>query len=315
MPTSLFPLPAMAATTTAPASTRGSKLKAFLNARCGNADAAREALTTAGFDLDVVEPRDLEQRLKQAIEGGTKRILVAGGDGTIATAASLVANSEIELAILPGGTLNHFARDHNIPTDLGKAALVAADGVVVGADIGFVNDCVFLNTSSIGAYVTFVRDRERLEKRVGYKIASFLALIETWSRLRSFTVTMEVEGVKKSYQSSMVFIGVGERELKMPALGSRVKNGKPGLHVMIIRGRERARMFAIALAGIAKGTKEAEKLPEFDDFIVDSCRIDLTRSHALIGLDGELKEMRTPLDYRIERDALRLVVSPPEVDE
>jgi diacylglycerol kinase family enzyme len=163
--------------------------------------------------------------------------------------------------------------------------------------------------------VTFVRDRERWEKRVGYKIASFLALIGTWSRLRSFTVTMEVEGARKSYQSSMVFIGVGERELKMPTLGSRVKNGKPGLHVMIIRGRGRSRMFAVALAGIAKGTKEAEKLPEFDDFIVDSCRIDLTRSHALIGLDGELKEMRTPLDYKIERDALRLVVSPPEVDE
>jgi len=305
----------MPATQPAPAPTRGSKLKAFLNAKCGNAEAARNALTTAGFDLDVVEPAQLEQRLKQAIEHGTKRILVAGGDGTIATAASLVANTDIELAILPGGTLNHFARDHNIPTDLGKAALVAAEGVVASADIGYVNDCVFLNTSSIGAYVTFVRDRERWEKRVGYKIASILALIGTWSRLRSFTVTMEVEGARKSYQSSMVFIGVGERELKMPTLGSRVKNGKPGLHVMIIRGRGRARMFAVALAGIAKGTKEAEKLPEFDDFIVDSCRIDLTRSHALIGLDGELKEMRTPLDYKIERDALRLVVSPPEVDE
>jgi hypothetical protein len=71
----------------------------------------------------------------------------------------------------------------------------------------------------------------------------------------------------------------------------------------------------LALAGISKGTKEAEKLPEFDDFLVDACRIDLTRSHALIGLDGELKEVRAPLDYKFERDALRLVVSPPEVDE
>jgi diacylglycerol kinase family enzyme len=305
----------MAATTTAPASTRGSKLKAFLNAKCGNAEAAREALTTAGFDFDVVEPRDLEQRLKQAIERGTKRIVVAGGDGTIATAASLVAKTDIELAILPGGTLNHFAKDHNIPTDLRKAALIAAEGVVVGADIGYVNDYVFLNTSSIGAYVTFVRDRERWEKRVGYTLASLLALIQTWSRLRSFTVTLEVGGARNSYVSSMVFIGVGERELKMPTLGNRVKNGKHGLHVMVIRGRERARLFAVALAGIAKGTKEAERLPEFDDFVVESCRIDLTRSHALIGLDGELKEMPTPLDYRIERNALRLVVSPPEVDE
>jgi hypothetical protein len=124
-----------------------------------------------------------------------------------------------------------------------------------------------------------------------------------------------VEGEEKVYRSSMVFIGVAERELKLPILGNRIKNGRRGLHVMIVGGRKRARLFAVALAGIAKGTKEAEKLPEFDDFIVDSCRIDLTRSHALIGLDGELKEMRTPLNYRIERDALRLVTSPPEVDE
>jgi len=289
----------------------GSKLKAFLNSACGNADAAREALVKAGFQLEAVQPQEIESRLKQAIDQGTKRILVAGGDGTIATAAALVAKTDIELAIIPGGTLNHFAKDHNIPTDLGEAALIAADGVVVGADIGYVNGCVFLNTSSIGAYVTFVRVRERFEKYVGYKIASLFALLRTWAELRTFTVTLEVEGAKKMYRSSMVFIGIGERELKLPILGNRVKNGKRALHVMIVGGRRRARLFALALAGIAKGTKEAEKLPEFDDFLVESCRIDLTRTHSLIGLDGELKQMATPLDYRIERDALRLVAAPP----
>ena len=305
----------MAATQTAPAPPRGSDLPTFLNAKCGNAEAAREALTTAGFDLEEVQPAELETRLKQAIDRGEKRILVAGGDGTIATAASLIAKTDIELAILPAGTLNHFAKDHNIPTDLGKAALVAADGVVVGADIGYVNDRVFLNTSSIGAYVTFVRVRDRFEKHVGYRIASLFALLRTWAELRTFTVTLEVDGGKKMYRSSMVFIGAGERELKLPILGNRVKNGKSALHVMIVGGRKRARLFALALAGIAKGTKEAEKLPEFDDFLVESCRIELARSHALIGLDGELKEMKTPLDYRIERDALRVVVAPPQGDE
>ena len=265
----------------------------------------------AGFELEAVPPQEIESRLKQAIDQGTKRILVAGGDGTIATAAALVAKTDIELAIVPGGTLNHFAKDHNIPTDLGEAALIAADGVVVGADVGYVNDCVFLNTSSIGAYVTFVRVRERFEKHVGYRIASLFALLRTWAHLRTFTVTLEVEGAKKMYRSSMVFIGIGERELKLPILGNRVKNGKRALHVMIVGGRRRARLFALALAGIAKGTKEAEKLPEFDDFLVESCRIDLTRPHSLIGLDGELKQMVTPLDYRIERDSLRLVAAPP----
>ncbi len=293
----------------------GSRLKAFLNAACGNAEAARKALTEARIEVDEVQPPEIEQRLKSAIDQGTKRILVVGGDGTIATAAALVAKTGIELAILPGGTLNHFAKDHGIPTDLGKAAVVAGGGQVVGADVGYVNDCIFLNTSSLGAYVTFVRNRERLEKWFGYSIASVLAFVRMLAEIRTFTVTLEVEGMKKSYRASLVFIGVGERELKLPILGSRVKNGKRGLHVMIVQGRKRARLFALALAGITKGRQQADRLPEFDEFLVESGRIDLTRPSATIGLDGELKRFRTPLDYRIERDALRLVVAAPGEDE
>jgi hypothetical protein len=71
----------------------------------------------------------------------------------------------------------------------------------------------------------------------------------------------------------------------------------------------------IALNAIARGTKEASKVPEFDNFLVDHCRIDLNRWQATIGLDGELKRMKTPLEYRVERDALSLVVAPPEEDE
>ena len=298
-----------------PAPTTSSKGKAFLNSACGNAEAAREALAKAGFELEAVQPRDMESRLTEAIDHGTKRILVAGGDGTIATAAALVAKKDIELAILPGGTLNHFAKDHGIPTDLGKAALAARGHHVVRADIGYVNGCVFLNTSSLGAYVTFVRERERLEKRFGYAIASAIAFAKMMAEIRTFSVTLEVEGQKKTYRTSLVFIGVGERELKAPILGNRVKNGRRGLHVMIVQGGRPARLFALALAGITKGRQEADKLPEFAEFIVDSCRIDLTRPTATIGLDGELKRFTTPLDYHIERDALRLVVAAPGEDE
>ena len=288
-----------------------STLKAYLNTACGNAEAAREAIVAAGFELEAVQPGELEERLREAIGKGSGRILVAGGDGTIATAAALVANTKTELAILPGGTLNHFARDHGIPTDLGKAALIASDGATVGADIGYINGCVFLNTSSIGSYVTFVRQRERLEKRLGYRLASLIAFVRMMSEIRTFSVTLEVEGETKTYRASLVFIGVGERELKLPILGSRVKNGRRGLHVMIVQGRKPARLFALALAGITRGRQEVDKLPDFHEFLVDGLMIDLTRPSTTVGLDGELKRFSTPLAYHIERDALQLVVAPP----
>ena len=285
------------------------KAKAFLNSTCGNADKARDALTAAGVETEEAKPDELCRHMERAVTGGARRILVAGGDGTIASAAALVAGKKTELSILPGGTLNHFAKDHGIPTDLDDAAKVAATGTVEGADLGYVNDTVFLNTSSIGAYVTFVRVRERFEKNFGYTIASFLAFLTMFSSLRTFGVKLEVEGKEKLYRASLVFIGVGERELQLPTLGSRIRpHGKRGLHVMIVQGRRPARLFAVALAGIARGTKQAASLPQFESFIVDSCSIDLRRPAATVALDGELKSMSTPLEYRIQRDAIRLVV-------
>ena len=128
-------------------------------------------------------------------------------------------------------------------------------------------------------------------------------------------MTLDVEGKSRTFRTSLVFIGVGERELKMPTFGNRVKNGRRGLHVMIVHGRKRARLFSLAMAAITRGTEEASKLPEFENFMVDKCQIDLNRPQTTIGLDGELKRMQTPLQYRIERDALRLVVAPPEENE
>jgi diacylglycerol kinase family enzyme len=136
-----------------------------------------------------------------------------------------------------------------------------------------------------------------------------------FSEVRTFGIQLEVEGVKKNYRASLVFIGVGERELQLPTLGSRKKNGKRGLHVMIVQGRRPARLFAVALNGIARGTRQAAQLPQFESFIVESCRIDLAYPATSIAIDGELKVMETPLDYRIERDALRLVVSEPKKGE
>lgn len=287
-------------------------MKAYLNGGGGSADAAREALTGAGFEVQEVKPDALGEELGAAVQAGAKRIVVAGGDGTIAAAAGAVAKKATELAILPAGTLNHFAKDHGIPEDLAAAAEVAKGATIEKADVGYVGDSIFLNTSSIGAYVTFVRTRERFEKFLGYKIASFVALLRMFTSLRTFSVELEVKGEKKSYRTPMVFIGAGERELQLPTLGSRKQGGQRGLHVMIVQGRKPARLFAIALAAIARGTKEAGRMPHFDEFIVDSCRIELTRPSATIGIDGELKGMPSPLDYRIERDAINLVVPAPQ---
>ena len=110
------------------ASDAAARVVAFLNARAGSADAARKALESAdAFDIRETDADALGEAIREAVDAGSKRVLVCGGDGTIASAAHALAGTGVELAVLPGGTLNHFAKDHHIPTDLAEA-LAAARG-------------------------------------------------------------------------------------------------------------------------------------------------------------------------------------------
>lgn len=286
-----------------------SRIPAFVNTKSGNFEGARAALEHAGsFDVHHLDdPAKLEESIRKSIEAGATRIAVAGGDGSIRSGACAIRGTNVELAVLPAGTLNHFAKDHGIPVDLAEAAVVAGGEVTVTIDAGSVGDTLFLNTSSIGAYVNFMRVRERMEKRFGYRLASFFAMIRTFVLMPTIAVELEVEGKSTIYRTPLLFIGVGERDLQIPAFGSRVKGGKRGLHVIVVRGRRRARVLATALAAVARGVETVARTPELDSFLVERCKIRMRRGLASVALDGEAETMRTPLEYRLERDIIRIV--------
>jgi diacylglycerol kinase family enzyme len=289
------------------------RIPAIVNVASGTADEAREALAASGaFDVHEVEPDRVGSTVRELVDGGARRVLVAGGDGTIASAAATLIDRPAELAILPGGTLNHFARDLGISTAAEEAVVIASGDSIRSINVGVVNGRVFLNTSSVGVYVRFVRVREFLEPRFGYRIASALAALRILFTLRLMALELEVDGETRIYRTPLVFIGVGERELQLPALGHRMPKGVRGLHVMVVRGRSRARLLAMALAAVARGVDGAASTPHFESFIVDRCRIDLASVRTVVAVDGELVDMTTPLEYELKRDALQVVCLPPE---
>ena len=294
--------------------TNASLIPAFVNPGAENFEKARDALASSGhFDIREVDPKKLREAIKDAIASGATRVLIAGGDGSISAGAAAIYGADVELAVIPAGTLNHFAMDSGIPADLAEAVKVGIGTKTMTVDVGYAGERLFLNTSSIGAYVRFIRSRDRLERKFGYRLASLIAMVRIVAAMPTVTVELEVEGELKRYRTPLVFIGVGERELQLPHLGNRVKNGKRQLHVFVVRGRERARLLVVALAAVARGVETVRHMPEVDAFLVDSCRIDLRRPRALIAFDGETEMMRSQLEYRIERDVLRLVV--PEAAE
>lgn len=282
-------------------------IPAFVNPAAGNAADVDKALRKAGcFDIRALAPDQLTEAVRNAVEEGATRIAAAGGDGTVAAAAAAIAGTEVELVVIPSGTLNHFARDHGIPTDLDEACAIAEAGRIEAVDVGRVNDRLFLNTSSVGVYANFVRVRERLEPRFGYWLSSALAMVRTFARVQPFHVWFESDAVQRSYETPLVFVAVGERELKRPHLGGRVEGGRSGLHVMVVRGRTRARIVALSFAAAARGLRAISRTPHLDSFLVSSCRIE--QRHSTVAVDGEVVTLASPLEYRLDKGALRLVV-------
>jgi diacylglycerol kinase family enzyme len=282
-------------------------IPAIINRKAGTAAEAAAALKeSGGFDVHEVEPSEIRGTALDIVAKKPKRMLVCGGDGTVCTVAHVLANTGIELAIAPGGTLNHLAKHLGLPEDLREAADVARSGITRTLDAGRINDRLFLNTSSVGAYEIFVRRRERLEKRWGYTLGSLIAAIQLLVRTPVFAVRVEVDGKEHVYRTPLVFVGVGERELRIPALGGRIDHGKRGLHLMIVRHRTGARLATLAIHAAAKGLKAVSKTPAMDSVVVTRCTIELRNDTASI--DGELITMEPPLDYEFLPDALTVVI-------
>jgi diacylglycerol kinase family enzyme len=290
------------------------RILAFVNQHGDNVEEACAALQQAdGFDVRRIPPHALADEVRRAVTAGAERVVVAGGDGSIGSAAASLCGSATALAVLPAGTLNHFAKDLGLPDTLTEAAAVARGSHRRTLDVAFVNGHAFLNTSSVGAYVGFVRRRDALERWLGYRVASIVAGLSLLRRLRTFRVTLDLDGKICEYQTPLVFIGVGERELKLPTLGSRVKGGKRGLHVMVLRTRSGARTLALAFAAMARGVNAVAHTPALDAFIVDRLRIEPRRKikdwH--IAIDGEVIRVEPPLEYHLTRDGLSVIVPAP----
>lgn len=286
-------------------------IPAFVNPEGGSAEAALAALDRAGgFDVRQTSATELPALLSREVASGTPRVLVAGGDGTLARAAAVLAGTPVALAVLPGGTLNHFARDHGIPLDPAEALALAATGPVGTVDVGYVNDDLFLNTSSVGAYTRYVRTRERFEPVLGYWLGSLVAGLRVLLTLRPMTVVLAAQGATRTCAGPLVFVGVGERKLGLPGLGQPAPDGGRGLHVVMPRGRRQARRFAKAFSRLDLGLPDGAPALGMDTALVDRFRLRLSGSSAQVALDGEIKRVATPLDYRLAPGALRLVAPP-----
>jgi len=156
-----------------------------------------KAFRDRGVDVTLIEGATLtevEGNIRNLVNEGLERLVVAGGDGMIHSAIQAVAQSETILGIIPIGTGNDFCRALGIPADI-ENAVEAALGE------GQLTDLLRVDNRWVASVLTFgfsgdVNTRAEAMKWPKGPSRYTLATIAELPSLKSRLVEFEIDGVR-----------------------------------------------------------------------------------------------------------------------
>jgi diacylglycerol kinase family enzyme len=211
----------------------------------------------------------------------------AGGDGTLAAVAAVARERDAPFVCVPYGTRNHFARDVGLDRADPIAALAAFEGTERRIDVGRAGDRLFLNNVSLGVYAHLVHRRDRARRRRELLAAGrALALA-----LRADPLEATLDG--KPLPARIVLVANNHYSLALFSLGER-KRLDAGL------------LYLYAAEGPLPATWHEQAAERFT--------LDVAGHRVEAAVDGEPATLETPIEFRIEPGALRLLVPPAAED-
>src|SRR5829696_69924 len=194
---------------------------------------------------------ELTELARDAARGPHKIIVAAGGDGTVNSVASAVVDSDKILGVLPLGTLNHFARDLGIPSDLEAAVNTIVAGHTSEVDVGEVNNRIFLNNSSLGLYPIIVRERDKRQRLGSGKWPAFVwATIQALRRYPFLDVRLKVKDEFLDRTTPFVFVGNNEYAMESFNIGLRDRLDRGVLSIYITHRTGRLKLINLALRAV-----------------------------------------------------------------
>jgi undecaprenyl-diphosphatase len=259
----------------------GEGLTIVVNPAAGGAlSDPKEALSDALPKATVIEASGDD--IEQVLPGRTGRsgaVGVAGGDGTVNVVAAAAHGMEAPLLVIPGGTLNHFARDLGLRT-VEDAIAAWKNRRTLAVDVATIDGKVFLNTASFGPYAEFVDERDKLATRLGKGFATPVALMRVLRRARPQEV--EIDGKRRRIW--MVFIGNCRYAPAgfVPAARRRLDDGRFDVRMITAERRlSRFRAVAAALTGTL------QRSPVYEEKVVEDLELRSLDGPLHLARDGE----------------------------
>ncbi|HEU5361897.1 MAG TPA: diacylglycerol kinase family protein [Gaiellaceae bacterium] len=247
----------------------------------GGADELLEAARARGIATHVLADGDDPAAVARGADDGA--LGMAGGDGSLAIVAGVAIERGLPFVCVPFGTRNHFARDLGLDRDDPTGALDAfGNGVERRVDVGRAGDRLFLNNVSLGVYAHLVHRRERHRRRRN-ALARLRALEAVVRNRHGVGLTIDGEPV----HARVVLVANNAYELSVLSLGERERLDGGLLHVYAAHGLLRA---------------------DWEERSCEQVTIDTPARRVRAAVDGEPEVLRTPVEFRVEPRALRVLV-------
>jgi diacylglycerol kinase (ATP) len=291
----------------------------FLNPTAGRGRApgrrARndELFRDCDIQLNVIEScavGDLESKVTAAVVNGTRKIVVAGGDGSIHEAVNglLRADAPAALGIIPTGTGNDFAKACGITLDWEHATRLLAERISANQptrpiDVGRMNDRYFANGVGIGFEAKVTKVARSYSWPVGdlvYLLAIFRCL---YDGVATPELTIESEQVQRRGPLTLASICNGPWVGGMFHIAPMARNDDGDLELMFAEPVSRTRILSL-LPKLMRGTHLQE--PELSHHSIKSVTLTAAapvESH----LDGEVQPLQDKFEIEILAAALNLL--------
>ena len=291
----------------------------FLNPTAGRGRAGRrqqrilELLRQANLPVDLHQSQavgSLEEQVRNQVDRGAKRIVVAGGDGSVYEAVNGVMRSAnaAALGVITTGTGNDFAKACDIPLNWEHASKLLADRLAADQyaktiDIGTMNDRFFANGAGIGFDAEVTRIARSYHLPIGdlvYLLAIFRALVDgiATPRLKISSTDFSWDG-----PATLASISNGPWIGGLFHIAPMAKNDDGKLELMIADPVSRRRLISLLpklMSGEHLDESEIRHRPVSALLVVSS---EPVASH----LDGEVQPLQRRFQLGVLPGALRLL--------
>jgi diacylglycerol kinase family enzyme len=133
-------------------------------------------------------------RCGEAGAQGPERLIVAGGDGSVAPAADAAGEIGVPLAVVATGTANDFARRMELPADAAEACRLAVRGTRLRRlDLARLGDRPFVNVANAGLATAAARRAGPLKGALG-PLAYMVGAARTAVTERPVTCAVSCDG-------------------------------------------------------------------------------------------------------------------------